>query len=272
MAPSNLPTRQAIPAIDSNLQSRVAISRLLILGAPRSGTTLLATMISRHSEIAVLNEDRSWALRRLLGKTVVGNKLCVPNQIELKKRSLLHFRFIKELGIAKEYQSSEFSIEDYLTLPNIKVIGLIRNGDDVISSVMERSEKKFRVASYRWRRSVEVIHELATRFPKIVLIVCFEDLVVHPKENMERVAVFLNVEYQERMLEGPRYNPWYPEAGMNRAKVNRAEKKKIDFKLAERFPATVRLYQELLNLSETGVHENSERRGALSQSGASVGR
>ena len=105
-------------------------------------------MISRHTEIAVLNEDKGWALRRLLGKTIVGNKRCVPNQIELKKPSRLHFRFLKELGIAKEYQSSEFSIEDYLTLPNIKVIGLIRGGNDVISSVMGRSEKGFRVASY----------------------------------------------------------------------------------------------------------------------------
>ncbi|HEX2929918.1 MAG TPA: sulfotransferase [Candidatus Binatia bacterium] len=226
------------------------LSHLLILGAPRSGTTLLATMISRHTEIAVLNEDKGWALRSVLGKSIVGNKRCVPNQIELKKRRWMHFRFLKDFGIAKEYQSSKFSIEDYLTLPHIKVIGLIRNGDDVISSVMGRSEKKFRVASYRWRRSVEIIHELANRFPKIVLIVCFEDLVLRPKENMERIAAFLDVEYQDRMLEGPRYNPWYPEQGMNLAKVNRAKKEKIDFKLSERFPETVKLYQELLKLSE----------------------
>ncbi|HEX2228509.1 MAG TPA: sulfotransferase, partial [Candidatus Binatia bacterium] len=76
------------------------LRHLLILGAPRSGTTLLATMISRHTEIGILNEDRGWAMRRLLGKTVVGNKRCVPNQIELKKRHPLHFRFLKTLGFA----------------------------------------------------------------------------------------------------------------------------------------------------------------------------
>jgi hypothetical protein len=90
-------------------------------------------MISRHTEIAVLNEDKGWAMRRLLGKAVVGNKRCVPNQIELKKRSRLHFRFLKTLGVAKEYQSSEYCIEDYLRLPRIKIIGLIRSGNDVIS-------------------------------------------------------------------------------------------------------------------------------------------
>ena len=95
-------------------------THLLLLGAPRSGTTLLATMISRHSEIAIMNEDRGWAMRRILGKAVVGNKRCVPNQIELKKRGVLHFRFLKSLGLAMEYQSSQYSIEEYLGLPNSK--------------------------------------------------------------------------------------------------------------------------------------------------------
>jgi hypothetical protein len=226
-------------------------SYLLIIGAPRSGTTLLATMISRHTEIAILNEDKGWGMRQLLGKTIVGNKRCVPNQIELKKPSRLHFRFLKTIGLAKEYQSSEFSIEDYLTLPNIKLIAIIRAGNDVVSSVMGRSEKNFRGAAYRWCRSVEIIHELKTRFPEIVLVVSFEHLVIHPKPNMERVAAFLNVEYQDRMLEGPQYNPWYPEQGMNRDKVNRSEKENVDFRLPELFPATYRQYQELLKLSET---------------------
>jgi hypothetical protein len=232
-------------------------SNLLIIGAPRSGTTLLATMISRHTEIAILNEDKGWAMRQLLGKMIVGNKRCVPNQIELKKPGRLHFRFLKTIGIAKEYQSSEFSIEDYLTLPNIKVIAIIRAGNDVVSSVMGRSEKNFRGASYRWCRSIEVIHELKTGFPEIVLVVSFENLVVYPKPNMERVAAFLNVEYQDRMLEGPQYNPWYPEEGMNHAKVNRAQAENIDFKLSERFPAIYRQYQELLKLSEAPTRQNS---------------
>ena len=169
--------------------------------------------------------------------------------------ALLHFRFLKNIGLAKEYQSSEFSIEDYLTLPNIKVIGLIRGGNDVISSVMGRSEKNFRVASYRWCRSIEVIHELKTRVPKLLLVVSFENLVLSPKPNMERIAAFLNVEYQDRMLEGPQFNPWYPEEGMNREKVNRSQRENVDFKLSERFPAIYRQYQELLALSETGPQE-----------------
>jgi hypothetical protein len=195
-------------------------------------------MIARHTEIGVLNEDKGWAMRLLLGRKILGNKRCVPNQIEMHRRSVFQFRFLKALGIAREYPSSKYSIEDYFKLPNIKVIGLIRGGNDVVSSVMNRSEKSFRIAAYRWCRAIEVIYELNNRYPDLLLIISFEDLVIHPKENMERVAAFLNVEYQERMLEGPHYNPWYPESGMNTDKVQRAKKESIDFHLAERFPAT----------------------------------
>ena len=222
-------------------------SQLLILGAPRSGTTLLATMIGRHTEIGVLNEDRGWAMRRILGKSVVGNKRCIPNQIEMKKRSVFHLRLFKTIGWAKEYQSSEHCIEDYLALPRIRIIGLIRDGNDVISSVMNRSEKSFHVASYRWRRAIEIIHELKTRRPQTVLVVSFEDLVTNPESNMKRISAFLGVEYQERMLEGARYNPWYGESDFNVEKVNRAKKEQIDFHLSTRFPATCQKYQELLS-------------------------
>jgi len=224
-------------------------THLLIIGPPRSGTTLLSTMISLHTDIAVLNEDKGWTMRQILGKRIVGNKRCIPNQIEIKKPGRLHFRFLKKLGIAKEYQSSAYSIEDYLSLPNIKVIGLLRGGNDVISSVMSRSEKNFNGAAYRWCRAVEIIHELKRRYPDKVLVVSFEDLVLHPRANMERIAAFLDVDYQERMLEGPKYNPWYPEEGMNRAKVNRSERERIDFRLAQRFPAVHRQYQELMEFA-----------------------
>jgi hypothetical protein len=67
---------------------------------------------------------------------------------------------------------------------------------------------------------------------------------------MQRVALFLEVEYQERMLEGPVYNPRYPENGMNKEKVNRSKKEQIDFNIAERFPAAERQYLDLLRLCD----------------------
>jgi hypothetical protein len=106
---------------------------------------------------------------------------------------------------------------------------------------------------------VEIMHELKRRFPDLVLIVSFEDLVLRPKENMERIAAFLGVEYQDRMLEGPAYNPWYPESGMNEEKVNRSQKEKIDFKLDENFPLIQSQYRELLAHCQTTPRQPLER-------------
>ena len=192
-------------------------------------------------------------MRRLLGRAVVGNKRCIPNQIEMKKRSPLQLRLWKKLGVIREYQQSKFSIADYLTLPHIRVIALIRDANDAISSGMHRGKKSFRGAAYRWCRAIEIIHELKTENPEWVLVISFEDLVLRPTENMERVARFLGVEYQDRMLEGPLYNHRYPETGMNKEKVNRSKKQQIDFKIAERFPAADRRYRELLRLCEAGA-------------------
>lgn len=219
-------------------------------------------MIGRHADIGVLNEDDGWMMRRIVGKRVVGNKRCIPNQIEIKRRGMLKLRLWKNIGLMKEYQSSQFSIEDYLTLPGIKIIGIIRNGNDAISSGMSRGRKSFQGAAYRWCRAVEILHHLTSRHPESVLIISFEDLVLRPKENMERVARFLTLNYEDRMLEGPVFNPWYPEPGMNTDKVNRSEKEKLDFQLAKRFPDIFEKYSELLALSETASASRSGPSGA----------
>jgi sulfotransferase family protein len=228
---------------------------LLILGAPRSGTTLLATMVGRHSEIGLLNEDKGWAMKSVLGRRVVGNKRCVPNQIEMYRPKFYQMRFLKVLGLIDEYPSSQYSIIEYLALPNAKILGLIRDGNDVISSITNRSEKSQRVASYRWCRAVEVIHDLKRNYTDRVLVVSFEDIVLNPQRNMERVALFLGLEYEDRMLEGPAYNPWYDETALNTEKVNRSEKERIDFHLESEFPDAYRKYQELLSVSKIGVDE-----------------
>jgi len=63
-------------------------TNLLVVGAPRSGTTLLAAMIGRHSEVAMLSEHLGFAVKDVISKPIAGNKLCIPNHIEIhEKRS-----------------------------------------------------------------------------------------------------------------------------------------------------------------------------------------
>ena len=48
---------------------------LLLLGCQRSGTTLLAAMLGRHSEISMLFESVTDDTMKLIGKKYCGNKL-----------------------------------------------------------------------------------------------------------------------------------------------------------------------------------------------------
>jgi len=82
--------------VQVDLKSPVQRRYFLVIDPPRSRTTLLAAMLGCHTEIGILNEDVSgeW-LRRILGKRVAGNKLCVPNQIQLKPKHPLAVRFFK---------------------------------------------------------------------------------------------------------------------------------------------------------------------------------
>src|SRR5215471_12149239 len=113
---------------------------LLIVGAPRSGTTLLATMIGMHSDVAMLIEDRFFGIKKLTGKKVLANKLCIPIQIEMNKRSDFFRQRLQRLGYLKNYTTSKFNIQDYLKLEGIKIITIVRESGDVVNSIMKRGK------------------------------------------------------------------------------------------------------------------------------------
>jgi len=52
--------------------------KLLISGCNRSGTTLLASLIGAHKDIAILNEDYFDGLERIIGKKYQGIKMPIP--------------------------------------------------------------------------------------------------------------------------------------------------------------------------------------------------
>ncbi len=199
---------------------------LLILGAPRSGTTLLTSMIGRHCEVGILVEDMGNAFARVAGKQVVGNKLCIPNHVELHRRRNLARRtgvekllrksgvvaLWKRFGILEEfYYGSVFSIEDYFRLENFRTVLINRHPDRVIASIHRRGGKSESKATARWCRAVEIMDTLQARMGGDALVVTFEDLLQKPEAHMRRIATFLELDYDPRMLEGAQFNLLYPD-------------------------------------------------------------
>jgi hypothetical protein len=230
---------------------------MLVLGAPRSGTTLLASMIARHRDVSMLDEYRGdpRLIEKLIGKKIVGNKLCIPNNIELQRRGSLLFlakilgwtKALKNLGWINEHALAKTSLEDYRKLGNLKIIGVLRDGNDVIRSNMRRGRKKFRLAAYRWCRAIEIIDELKRRDGDSVMVVAYEELVRNPEVVMKEVAAFLALDFDREMLQGFAYNPRYPgQERIDPEKAHRYVRDGVDFHVEDGFPVAYRKYQALL--------------------------
>jgi hypothetical protein len=223
---------------------------VLLIGAPRSGTTLLGTMIGSHSDVGMVNEDVDIrALGRVLGKRLTGVKLCVPNQIRLEKKSYFGSQFLKKCSLIAESPKSYFSITEYLSNPNLKVIGIIRDGNDSVRSMMVRGKAKFKKAARRWGEAIETIYAIKQRSPDRILVVSFEDLVLDPTVTILRVCDFLGLAFEDRMLAGHKLNPYYPEPRLDPNKVYRHDREQFDLNLERFVPSAFKHHQELVVLA-----------------------
>jgi hypothetical protein len=219
---------------------------LLIIGAPRSGTTLLASMIGAHSDVAMLIEDRTFAIKKLTGKKVLSNKLCIPHQTEIKKKASLFSRYMQKIGFLKNYPTSKFSIEDYLQLEDLKILSIIRNGNDIIDSIMKRGKKTQQIALKRWSRSIEMILYLSNNYPLQTAIISYEDLVTQPEKMLKKISLFLDIKFQPQMLEGYKYNILYPnESGIDKTRAFRT-KMETENNIIAAHANTLEMYRQLL--------------------------
>lgn len=202
-------------------------THVLILGCPRSGTSLLASMLACHPDVAMLNEDLGGGSFFLLSKSVRGNKLTVPNEIDLEHSlirnalsELVYFTrrllrpISKRIGlpIPALNRRSVVGIRDYELLPNLHILGVIRDPQDVIPSMMQRGSQSGRTAEFRWRRSVEILHQLwlERAAEDSITMIHFDRLVKDPEDVMRLVFSRLQCEFSDVVLGGYRHTSFYP--------------------------------------------------------------
>jgi hypothetical protein len=144
-----------------------------------------------------------------------------------------------------EAPRSQIGIEDYLQFPNVKVVAIIRDGNDTIASMMTRGKKRVKKAARRWSEAIETIHELKRRFGARVLVVAFDDLILHPEATLQNVCAFLGIGFQMQMLDGHKYNPYYPEAQLLEEKAHARRPEESGFRLKEIAGTAYEKYREL---------------------------
>ncbi len=197
----------------------------VIIGLQRTGTTLLASMLGRHSEINMLFESVTKDSLKLIGKEWNGNKLLAYRQIRERQRSsrwghfinrVVNFDFKKENRhhLVRIYPTSKMSIEDYKKQGAI-FITIERDKESSIKSMMKRAGQSRKQAVYEWEQGMNIINNLKG---ENTYSLNFFDLVNNTDKILLDICDFLDIKYTDKMLEGPKFNFVYPQESIVKKK------------------------------------------------------
>ena len=190
---------------------------LLLLGCQRSGTTLLAAMLGGHSEINMLFESVTKDTFRLIGKRYNGNKLLAYRQIRMNQRASRFGHLINRivnlnLGKApkphklRPFPTGRLTLQDYIDR-EAKIITIVRKKEEVVSSITKRTQMSEAQASKEYDLCIQEINKVKDG----ALNITFKELVGDPEGTLKTICSFLELDFEERMLQGPEYNFVYPE-------------------------------------------------------------
>lgn len=199
---------------------------IFIVGAPRSGTTLMRSVIDAHPRIccppcetflfvhlnAIFN-GAVWkdhyeklpytrtALIKWLRRYVVelfANLTTKAGKKRWAEKTPSHIKYMKFIDEV---------------FPNAQFIHMIRNGHDVVRSLkyVEWGSKNIILNTYAWVKHVTAGCEFGRTLPANRYIeVKYEDLISNPKQTLTELCRFLGEDYHGNMLEfhKPENNSW----------------------------------------------------------------
>ena len=208
----------------------------IIVGSPRSGTTLLRLMLDAHPDLAIPAETgfvvpvlRLWSsgarLRQSFWNTVTGYPLGAPAWPDF---GIAREAFWDELqaiepftipaGLRCFYRSyarrqgkprwgdktphyGRYMLAIAQALPEAHFVHVIRDGRDVALSLRDlwfSPGKDMQTLAERWRYDVSTARAQGRRCRRY-LEVRYEDLVLHPSTVLQRVCTFCELDYDPRM-------------------------------------------------------------------------
>lgn len=189
--------------------------QFLLVGAGRSGTSLLTALLDQHSQLAVGFEVGSIAYlrgreledepQRLFAQrtgafvdaclqaaaasdaALWGNKVTTEQLAGLNKHNLYH---VPPLNILQAFFNE--------ALAGVRVIYLLRDGRACIQSKLSRTQQSLEQACESWRYAVEVYEFLQSR--PDTLFLRFEKLVANPEGELARVLDFLGLDFEPSIV------------------------------------------------------------------------
>ncbi|MEM6260639.1 MAG: sulfotransferase [Planctomycetota bacterium] len=207
---------------------------VFVVGHPRSGTTLLASILDRHSQIAVPPETsylfphrlpaisadcRSGVLtpggegERLMRDLGISDPsgtwndfLTRPKRGPQELFDFLMNTYARQRGKTRWAEKSPWHLRHTKKLwrwyPAAKIIGLVRDGRDCILSTRKHLDSGHDLTwhALNWRRGARMCQRLSKQEPSRFLLIRYEDLAREPSETSRRVCDFIGVPYEQQQI------------------------------------------------------------------------
>jgi hypothetical protein len=208
---------------------------IFIVGFERSGTTLMAAALDRHSRIAVPPEthfftdvcpalhahhqgDPAFMIAHFFrGFRTRDLQLDSAKLLDRLRKSEPTWAnlFLLALELYAEGRGKDLIGEKtpshWRYLPEMlrvygdsKAIWLIRDGRDAVTSMMNmpwKAHNNLALHAMQWRFSMERMMAFESEFSERILRIKFEDLVTSPQKEVRRACEFVGVDFEERQLD-----------------------------------------------------------------------
>ncbi|WP_036479496.1 sulfotransferase [Myxosarcina sp. GI1] len=215
--------------------------RFFLVGCPRSGTTLLQSLLTAHPQVASFPESHFFRYlipkhntkRYKLGIASLEARIRFQEFLkEIDREDMLSYlsrfaifqyqhiqAFLNVLDTTTQQQEKSIWIEktpghvryvDYIEkyIKEVKFIHIIRNGTDVISSLYEVSRKypqtwhepwSIDKCINQWKQDVQISLSCQDKLNHV--LVQYEQLVHNPALVLDKICDFINISFDEAMLE-----------------------------------------------------------------------
>lgn len=198
-----------------------------VIGAPRSGTTMLQLALSRHSRIVIPPETAFFTLLKRSWRGQSRHWTWVEKDLQVRVDppghrirpgpvARGHFcrvadAYLERLGRETVTHFGEKTPEHQRRIPGIlrtfpeaKFVLIYRDGRDVAASLTKLSwmPSDLYVAFFVWLHYYRIQRRLLQREPQRVICVRYEDLVRNPSAELRLILGFLGLDYEPQVAEG----------------------------------------------------------------------
>ncbi len=209
---------------------------IFITGFPRSGTTLLAATMDRHSAISITPETYFFTalksihkrasshnydsrfVQRLMGEYGLRDLMLRPEDVcaflngdKLSARNIFRailMAYQHRMGTAMigEKTPSHIMEADKLLkwYPQSRMIFVLRDGRDAVASLLNmpwRSHGIARLHAVTWRRYVQIAQQIQRRYPDRFILVKYEDILSQPNTEIRRLDEFCGIKFEPRQID-----------------------------------------------------------------------